>query len=344
MIAVLLVAIAAGPSALWDDALHPNRARCAQLLEEGRHALAQNLPQWKLFDEATKLCPDQPDGFALLGAALIELGDFAPARVALERARVLSGEEGGDAALAFHLGFVRALGGDLAGSLGEYRRALQLGGLGVADNWLLFYDLGDTLMALGRLGEATEAYRRAARAAPLKAITHLALAVAYDRDGLGERSRSELGIALSQDPLLYALSSDQFIFVPAADRHYYLALGFFGRGLRARARAELRQFLAADVEGPYSARARERLAQAEAALPPATLELHRILDGHVADLERCIPRSWHGPLWLHRGSGRLRVVGHSEVCIERWLSEIEPLLPGNYFDGDFDLDLEVTPR
>jgi tetratricopeptide (TPR) repeat protein len=343
MIAVLLVAIAAGPSALWDDVTHPNHARCAQLVEEGRHALAQNVPQWKLFEEATQLCPDQPDGFALLGAALIELGDYATARAALERARVLQGEEGGDAALAFHLGFARALGGELAGSLTEYRRALQLGGLGSTDNWLLFYDLGDTLMALGRLGEATEAYRRAVRASPLKAITHLALAVAYDRDGLVGRSRTELGVALSQDPLLYALSSDQFIFVPPADRHYYLALGLFARGLRARARDELRQYLAAEPDGPYTARARERLVQAEAVLPPATLALHRILDGHVAELERCVTRSWL-PLWLHRGSGRLRVVGHSEACVEHWLAEIAALLPRDDFDGDFDLDLEVIPR
>jgi Flp pilus assembly protein TadD len=336
--ALLVVLFAAGPSALWDDVAHPNRARCLASLDEGRRHHARNQPELaaRAFHEATRLCPDEPEGFALLGAELVEAGDFPAARAPLERARNLYGDEGGDPALAFHLGFTRALAGDLDGSLLEYRRALQLGGLGLADNWLLHYDMGDTLMALGRLAEATESYRRAVRASPLKAITHLALAVAFDRDQQLEAAKRELGVALSQDPLLYAVQSDQFIFVPAADRHYYLALGFLARGLKSRGRWELRQFLQALPDGPYSARARERLAQAESA--PA--EIHRILDGQVTELEPCVQRSWKGPLMLQRQAGHLRVVSHSEACIERWLDRIAALLPGD----DFLVDLEVTPR
>ncbi len=337
-----LALFAAGPSPLWESVVHPHRARCAQLVDEGRRALGRNSPELALksFAEASRLCPDEPEAFALGGATLVDTGDYPAARTALERARALDGDEGGDAQLAFHLGFVRALGGDFDGSLTEYRRSLQLGGLGLADNWLLYYDLGDTLMALGRLAEATDAYRRSSRAAPLKAITHLALAIAYDRDGEVERSRVELSIALSQDPLLYALQSDQFIFVPAAERHYYLALGFLQRGLRSRGRWELRQFLAQLPDGPYSARARERLAQAEAALPPGTLEIHRILDAQVTTLEICVQRSprWKGPLTLHRGSGRLRIFGHNDPCTESWLDRVAALLPPD----DFDVDLEVT--
>jgi tetratricopeptide (TPR) repeat protein len=340
VIAVLLVLFAAGPSSLWEDVLHPNWARCHELCERGRRLKDSSAQPdaLRLFSEATRLCPDDAEPFALLGEALIDAGDFPAAGPPLERARVLLGDEGGEAELAFHLAFTRALAGELDGSLVEYRRALALGGLGLSNNWLLYYNLGDTLMALGRLAEATDAYRRAVRASPLKPITHVALAVAYDRDQQVERAKSEIGIALSQDPSLNTVQSDQYIFVPAADRHYYLALGFSTRGLRSRARYELRQFLRELPDGPFSARARERLAQAEAASPP--LELRRTLDGQVTEVEPCIQKGWKGPLMLSRAAGRLQVLGHSEACIERWLDRISPLLPAE----DFAIDLEVTPR
>jgi Flp pilus assembly protein TadD len=336
---LLWLLFATGPSPLWEDVAHPNRARCAALIDEGKKATARNANSeaLRVFSEATRLCPDEPNGFALLGTALVDAGDFPAARPALERARALYGDEGGDPHLAFHLGFARALSGDLEGSLVEYRRALTLGGLGLADNWLVHYDLGDTLMALGRLAEATDSYRRAVRAAPLKPITHLALAVAYDRDHQLEKSRHELGIVLSQDPLLHAAQSDQFIFVPTADRHYYLALGFLARGLRSRARWELRQFLQKVPEGPYTPRARERLAQAEAA--SGSVELRRILDGQITELEPCVQR-WKGPLMLQRSAGQLRIVGHQDACLGRWIDRVASLLPAE----DFLLDLEVTGR
>jgi tetratricopeptide (TPR) repeat protein len=340
VIAVLWLVFAAGPSSLWEDVVHPNRGRCHELSDEGRRLMAKNAVADALqaFSRATRLCPDEAEPFSLLGSALVEYGDFAAARPPLERARSLYGDDGGDPALSFHLGFVRALSGDLDGSLAEYRRAIALGGLGLADNWLLFYNLGDTLMALGRLAEATDAYRRAVRASNLKPITHLALAVAYDRDQQIERAQRELSVSLSQDPQLYAVQSDQFIFVPAADRHYYLALGSLGRGLRSRARHELREFLRELPDGPFSARARERLAQAEAASPP--VELHRTLDAEVVTLEPCVQRAWKGSLILRRANGRLQVDGRSDPCVERWLDRVAPLLPSQ----DFSIDLEVTPQ
>jgi tetratricopeptide (TPR) repeat protein len=232
---------------------------------------------------------------------------------------------------------MRAIAGDLDGSLVEYRHALSLGGLGVTESWRLHFNLGDTLMALGRLGEAIDAYRRAVGASRVKPITHLALAVAYDRNQEVVNAQRELGIALSQDPPLYVALSDENIFVPAADRHYYLALGFFARGLKSRARWELRQFLHELPDGPYSARARDRLAQAEAASPP--LELRRVLDAQVTELEPCVQRGWKGPLMLQRAAGHLQIPGHSEACLERWLDRVAPLLPSE----DFLIDLQVTP-
>jgi tetratricopeptide (TPR) repeat protein len=201
-----------------------------------------------------------------LGGAWIAAGDFASARLALERARVLYGDDGGNAWLAFHLGFVRAVALELEDSVVEYRRAIERGGIGPVENWRLFYDLGDDYMALGRLAEAIAAYRQAVKAAPQEPMAHLALAVALDRDGQVSRSRSEATTALSLDPQLKRAQSERFVFIPPAEIHYYLAIGHLQRARHAHARHRLRAFVAELPDGPYAGRAREQLSRIETTL------------------------------------------------------------------------------
>jgi len=271
--ATLLCAGAAhaqSPSPLWDDVVHPNRLRCAALVELARKDLESRAGVDKLrgsgrLVEATRLCPKSVDAFALLGQARVDDGDLAGAAVALERARALApAGEDNDPRLAFHLGFIRAIGGDLEGSLREYRRAEYLGGIGRGDEWLLLYDLGDDYMALGRLSEAIDAYRRSVRAQPSEPMPRLALGVALDRDGQLEKSRAELTVALSLDPQLKRLGSDRYVFVPAADVHYYQALAATQRGRLAEARSHFEEFLRHLPDSPYAPRAREHLRS----LPP----------------------------------------------------------------------------
>src|SRR5207248_10906820 len=134
-----------------------------------------------------------------------------------------------------------------------------MGGLPAPNQYLVHYNLGDELMAVGRLEEAIEEYRRAVLLAPDRSMPRLALAVALDREGELDKSREALSIALSIDPQLRRVFSDEYVFVPPADAHYYLALGMLARGLTAETRIQLRAFVAALPNGPYTAQAAERL-------------------------------------------------------------------------------------
>jgi tetratricopeptide (TPR) repeat protein len=316
---------AAEPSALWDDVTHPNRLRCAALVDEARRQTGSAAE--RLLTDAVRLCPGSVEALQALGEARVAADRIAEARQLLERARSRADRDGerGDARLAFYLGFVRAVAGDLEGSLAEYRRAIGLGGLAAADRWLLFYDLGDDYMALGRLGEAVDAYRRAARALPSEVMPHFALAVALDRDGQLDKAREELTIALGLDPQMAQVRSRRFVFVPRTEQRFYLAVGEQARGHLGAARAHLRAFLVALGGGPYAARARERLAAAESvdareldAAPGVDRQrLALLLAPLVAALEACLPP---GPLatvrFVHAG-GRLHVEGTPAAsCLE----------------------------
>jgi tetratricopeptide (TPR) repeat protein len=254
---------AAEPAPLWEDVANPQRRRCDASVADVKKRLEARAPDVRALEtvlaEAVRRCPDHLAAHALLGQVRIVLRDHAGARKALERARRLEDQDltrSPDPRLAFQLGFVRALTGDLEGSLVEYRRAEGAGGLG-REQLFLLYDLGDTCQALGRLDEAIDAYRRAIHLNPRRAVLHWALAVALDRDGRLAASRTEVDLALGLDPLLAELLSEEYTFVPAADRFYTLALALRAQGRLAEARSAVARFLRELPDGPYSARARE---------------------------------------------------------------------------------------
>ena len=257
------LAHAGAPSPLWDDVVHPNRLRCANLVADARRTLESRTRQarlqaYPLLTEAIRLCPTSLPAYVILGRERTLDDDLVGGRAILEKARALSPDgDDGDPQLSFQLGFARSSTGDLLGSLVEYRRAEALGGLGT-DEWLLQYDLGDDLMALGRLGEAIEAYRKAVRLSS-EVLPRFALAVALERDDQIERSNRELVLALGRDSQLQQLRSPRFVFLPPEDVHYYLYLVFDSRNQRAEARAELEEFLRALPSSPYAPRARAHL-------------------------------------------------------------------------------------
>jgi tetratricopeptide (TPR) repeat protein len=263
----VLPARAAGPSPLWEDVAHPNRPRCDAIVADVQKRLAERAADHAALEQilagGSQRCPDHLALHALYGGLLVGDREFAAARAPLERARHLEDEGEGriapDPRLAFQLGLVRAVAGEIEGSLAEYRRAADLGGIG-RDQWLLLYDLGDTFHALGRLAEAIDAYRRAIHLNGRRAVVHYALAVALDRDGQLAESAGALKDALALDPHLDELTSPDYFFLPAADRSYYLALSFRAQGRIPEARKEIEQFLHEAADSPYAARAREVLA------------------------------------------------------------------------------------
>jgi tetratricopeptide (TPR) repeat protein len=257
------IAHAAGPAPLWDDVAHPNRPECVKIGNEVRRiAAVRNSAErdyaLTLVVRGLRSCPKDVEVLALIGDLHLRLGDLIGARTVLEQARALSpAGEDRDALLSLALGRVRSLTGDLEAGLAELRRAETIGGL--RDPWRVPREMGDNLMALGRLSEAIFAYRRAVRLGPHATIARFALAVALDRDGQIDLSRTEMSVALARDHRLQSLTNPEWPFVPPGDQHYYVALAQRARGRQVEARQALTEFLKFVPDSPYAARAKELL-------------------------------------------------------------------------------------
>jgi tetratricopeptide (TPR) repeat protein len=341
-VAALLIAawvVNAEAAPLWPDLVQPHRRRCVELLEAGLQARAHDQLQdaIRVLRNAVAACPDDREVLQSLGETLLTARQYPEARQALEHAQTLAREQPSthetEAGLAFHLGFAREVTGDLDGAIEAHRALAAMGGLPPPNQYLVHYDLGDELMATGRLGEAIDEYRLAVQLAPDKPIPRLAYAVALDRDGQTDRAHAEIAIVLSLDPQLRRLDGDEYVFVPPADAHFYRALAATERGMMAEARAELRAYLAELVDGPYTRHARARLAAAESRVDPRELELAgagidarslaAALSPSVRALEDCVPgpRVMRVPLSVSPAGIRSQPSHPAAVCVDRVLGQ-----------------------
>lgn len=292
------------------DARDP-QARYEQLCAHGRRALrfvqtsGQAVGRRELNDtlpdlvEATRLAPEQPEGWALLGVIRLDLGQWEEAEPALQRA-LSAGEDGsavpggleGDARGGARterpgllagldpqletltitgLSFIQAQRGDLSGAVERTRRLLLRRGL----SHRTLFRLGDLLMAQGSLDEATASYERACTLPRTAATTTLELSrachgllVALDR---GERARASFFLrratALDGDHRAIEMAD----LYPPCDREYYRALTLAsGCARRAAFQAYLRQAgKQPGVPSAYLRRAEEHLrAENNLSCPP----------------------------------------------------------------------------
>lgn len=326
----------------WEEVARPNRRRCTQLADEATKLAEAH--QWKTAVQSARaavaLCPSERAILATAGEALLAAHEFTEGRLRLERARALA--DGAPAtrerelSLAFLLGFAREVTGDLDGAIEEHRRLEAMGGLPPPNQYLVHYNLGDELMATGRLGEALDEYRRAvALAPPTKPVVRLALAVALDRNEQIDQAHTELAGVLAFDPELRSLAGEDYVFVPREDVYYYRAVALYERGAAAEAPLNLRTFLGELPSSPYIARARERLAEAEQRVDPREVELAagggdrqtlaRALGPVVGALEACLPAQKVVRVRLQAANGRLRAEPQHPAaeCLDRALSRVD---------------------
>ncbi len=125
---------------------------------------------------------------------------------------------------------------------------------------LVWGNLAETYMMLGRLDDAIDAYKEALRHGG-RIATWYGLAVALDRDGRGALARD---VVLGQGPAGYrlfrsdVLSRDTF-FVPHGEVFYYYALAEEAFGLHDEALEHWNQFVASGAHPHYQPRAREHI-------------------------------------------------------------------------------------
>ncbi len=131
------------------------------------------------------------------------------------------------------------------------------------DDSMLWGNSAESLMALGRLEESVERYRKAvATALPGSlgwALGLWGLGVALDRDGQVELSRRAIRSVLDLDPAMGRLRSDSVFFEPPGDIWYYTALGHEVSGDLARAAEHFGAFLREAPRSPYAPAARRHL-------------------------------------------------------------------------------------
>ena len=245
------------PQARYDQLCARGRRALRFTQVSGLHDLNEVVAE---LPEAVRLFPEQPEGWALLGEVLLELGRWSEAEPALQRAEALGedpllappGEPPRDRPGPARLGtlarldpalevrvvtslaYLQARRGELGAALERTRRLLLRRGLSHRALWRL----GDLLMAQGSLEEATASYERACTLPRSATTTTLEIArachgllVALDR---GERARAAFilrrATALDGDHRAIEMA-DLF---PACDREYYRALTL-GPGCARRA-------------------------------------------------------------------------------------------------------------
>jgi tetratricopeptide (TPR) repeat protein len=200
---------------------------------------------------------------------------------------------------------------------------------------VLYGNSAETLMAMGRLGEAIERYRQADEAAGSGTIeSKLALwglGVALDRDEQVEKSRQAVSRAMDKDPTMAHLSDEAVFFEPAGDKLYYLALGHEQVGERKEALARWNDYLLSQPRAAWARRARAHIDAIKKAPPEPKLgppievfigmptigrsqrslaAIAIALHEHEDDLRVCYQRA------LRLGAARADLLGDVQIIME----------------------------
>lgn len=281
-------------SELWERVLHPERERYQRQVAAARFLLddtggRDEARALEHLDSAVALAPGRPEAHWLRAVASERLQRWdvcaeAYGRVfALEPAyepELLPGGRKARWALDFGLALCRARSGDYEGGVAHLRRILGRGLTGEAQVYL---HLGESYMALGRLAEARDILELASRQHPGNARIEYALAAAYDRSQMPDRSRQHLRAARRHNRSLALLEAPDQIFIPAEEALYYLGLAYEDAGNTDRALIYFRHYLHAHAAGPWQRATRQRARRLAAA--PRTSGAIEISDTDVMDRE-----------------------------------------------------------
>ncbi len=259
-------------SRLWDRVLYPAAGRYHDLLDEAERLLSNAHPSTRArgrasrcIHEALELSPRRPQAWRLQGRLLATTGAWGRAADAYDRARKLDPHyQPRNLGYAFAMAtwragrYVRA-----AKALLALRRPQDPARLAA----MLETNAAEAYLAAGHLQQAIQLYKRAIARDVRYAPPRWGLAVAYHRAERPSLAGRLAVVALQIDPQAKALLSGQALYLPAASRHYHLALMWQARGDRTRARAEWAAYLKAAPRSPWRSQARAALTRLSQAAP-----------------------------------------------------------------------------
>ena len=250
------------------------------------------------FQHAAALRPEDADAPFFAADSLREAHDYEAATAQYEESRRRRADGPRELEICFDLGTSWANLGRFQRSVDEYMRALKLTHE-PHDRTGLLINAAESTMALGRLRESIELYRRgvevgeqalheSAIGADEQAVHLLGLAVALDRDEQGEKAAQTVGRALELDSGAQRLHGHSNFFVPDGDVAYYDALVALGRGDRQAAASAFQRFMHDVPLSPYASRARTHLVEL-GSRPPAPHNPNRIV--HIGVVAAKGPRT-----------------------------------------------------
>jgi len=242
-----------------------------------RPRFAPRAPAWALPLAVTLLAASLSRGVVAASPPPEPTGSFWRRAAAGER----EAKRAGDALAGwFALAVERTTAGRYAEAAAAYGEALAAGGTEPS----LYANLGEVLMADGRLSAAEAAYRDAIAAATASerstsfatrfddlreraqdlSLALLGLAVALDRDGQSHAAEETMRRALALDATAGVLAvatmpNENLFFVPAGDIYYYVGLARAVAGRRSEAAEAFHDFLEAAPASRWAGQARAHL-------------------------------------------------------------------------------------
>lgn len=302
-------------SRFWESAMAPGSATYGDLVAQAASIIEHDLgadDARTVLRDAIARRPDAPLAHFWLGILERKEKNFAACAASLSRTLEIDPDfapppgplPSKEWAIELELGLCLARGGKLSAAARRLTR-ITTRHPSCAENrrdpdcttWEVPWRLGETLMALGRLEEAI-AQLEVARSMTSLLEVRYTLAVALERNEQLFEAKKQLDSIVGQDVHLASLTAPTRLYIPTADRFYYLGLASEIRDDRARTAVYFRGYLAAAPRSPWVSRARAHLAEATRPAIGAGAELRgvhlsrprvlRALAEAGPELERCV--------------------------------------------------------
>jgi len=269
-------------SKLWDNATNPSSEPYADLISDAKEAISGRTDDLYRFaidklDQAIALLPDEIEGYALRGAAYMELQQWpkcsADLQIALARA---TSEDPNDRRGAIEqrrkLGLCQARSGKLA----DAERTLSEAAATGSGTGEILMRLGEVRIAMGKLDEAISALTAALDAGDSSSLglTRWLLAAAYDRARRPAAAREAARDAARVETRFESLRSPRLPLLGVGEIEYMLGLAWEAN---EPARAEyalvyFRKFLRLAPDSPWRKRAEDHLRELKTTVLPEAIE------------------------------------------------------------------------
>jgi len=285
-------------SRLWDNATNPSSEPYQDLIADAKQAISDRSDdQYRLavdkLEQAIALQPDEDVGYALRGAAYMELRQWGKCADDLQAAIArTTRDDPEDRKAAVDLRRKLGLCQARAGKLADAERTLSEAAATGTGTGEMLMRLGEVRIAMGKLDEAIAALTTALETsdAPSHALTRWLLAGAYDRARRPAEAIDAARAAARLDTRFGSLRSPPIPLLGAGETEYLLGIAWESNDPpRAEyALVYFRKFLRLASDSPWRKRAEDHLRELKTTVLPEAIERK---PGGVATIDLDVARA-----------------------------------------------------